>query len=85
MAKKVPQLSDFRMLSLRQMAKKLGISASYLCDIEKGRRTPNNELYTKMLKEYGEPVNLFFYCKIVPVMQRRSEEELKELCKKRGM
>jgi transcriptional regulator with XRE-family HTH domain len=85
MAKKIPQLSDFRMLPLGQMAKKLGISTSYLCNIEKGRKTPTNELYRKMLKEYGEPVKLFFYCKIVPVMQRRSEEELKELCKKMGM
>lgn len=77
----IPTLAETRKISLRSMAKKLGISPSYLCDIEKGRRTPSNNLYRKMLDEYGEIVNKYFYCRILPVVTRRSEEEIKELYK----
>ena len=75
----IQALSDARKIPLRQMAKRLDISPSYLCDIEKGRRTPSNNVYRKMLKEYGEIVNKYFYCRIVPVITRRDKEELEEL------
>lgn len=75
----IQTLSDARKIPLRQMAKRLNISPSYLCDIEKGRRTPSNNVYRKMLKEYGEIVNKYFYCRIVPVITRRDKEEIEEL------
>lgn len=75
----IQALSDARKIPLRQMAKRLDISPSYLCDIEKGRRTPSNNVYRKMLKEYGEIVNKYFYCRIVPVITRRDKEEIEEL------
>ena len=77
----IPTLAETRKISLRSMAKKLGISPSYLCDIEKGRRTPSNNLYRKMLDEYGEIVNKYFYCRTLLVVTRRSGEEVKELYK----
>lgn len=36
--------------SYRSLAKELGISATYLYDIENGKRLPNIELYEKMCK-----------------------------------
>lgn len=53
-------MRDLRKISLREMARRLEISPSYLCDLEKGRRVPSAELYTKMLKEYGEGLKSWY-------------------------
>lgn len=38
---------------LREMAKLLGIAPPHLTDLEKGRRTPSEELLLRMVKQYG--------------------------------
>ena len=38
---------------LREMAKLLDISPAHLTDLEKGRRTPSEELLLRMVKQYG--------------------------------
>ena len=67
------QMAEYRMIPLRQMAKKLGISATYLHDIEKGRRNPSNEVYQKMLKEYRAVVKKFFKIVVEPKVIRIKE------------
>ena len=39
-----------RELTLRQMAKQLGISAAYLCDIFKGNRAVSDKLYSELVR-----------------------------------
>lgn len=41
---------------LREMAKRLAITPAHLTDIEKGRRTPSEELLVKMAEAYKMPV-----------------------------
>jgi len=41
---------------LRQMAAELGIAPAHLTDIEKGRRTPSEDLLLRIAKAYGIPV-----------------------------
>ncbi len=53
MAKTVKEL---RTISLREMARKLSVSPSYLLDVENGKRVPSYALYERMLREYGEGV-----------------------------
>ena len=69
------QMAEYRMIPLRQMAKKIGISATYLYDIEKGRRNPSNEVYQKMLLEYREGVKKFFKIVVEPKIIRIKEDE----------
>lgn len=38
---------------LREMAKLLDIAPPHLTDLEKGRRTPSEELLLRMVKQYG--------------------------------
>jgi transcriptional regulator with XRE-family HTH domain len=38
---------------LREMAKQLSIAPAHLTDLEKGRRTPSEELLVKIAREYG--------------------------------
>ncbi len=38
---------------LREMAKLLDIAPAHLTDLEKGRRTPSEELLVRMIKQYG--------------------------------
>ena len=38
---------------LREMAKLLDIAPAHLTDLEKGRRTPSEELLLRMVKQYG--------------------------------
>ena len=38
---------------LREMAKLLDIAPAHLTDLEKGRRTPSEELLLRMIKQYG--------------------------------
>lgn len=44
-------------ISLREFSRKLGISAAYLVDIEKGRRPPNHELLQKISDLLDIPVS----------------------------
>ncbi|MEM6484197.1 MAG: helix-turn-helix transcriptional regulator [Pseudomonadota bacterium] len=38
---------------LREMARLLGVTPAHLTDVEKGRRSPSEELLCKIAKEYG--------------------------------
>ena len=38
---------------LREMAKLLDIAPAHLTDLEKGRRTPSEDLLVRMIKQYG--------------------------------
>lgn len=40
---------------LREMAKELAIAPAHLTDIEKGRRTPSQDLLMRICKAYGIP------------------------------
>ena len=40
---------------LREMARTLGVAPAHLTDIEKGRRTPSEDLLKRISKAYGMP------------------------------
>lgn len=42
-----------------ELAKRVGVSRAYLCDIEKGRRNASPELAAQFAKELGYSVNQF--------------------------
>jgi len=42
-------------VGLREMAIKLSIAPAHLTDIEKGRRTPSEDLMLRIAREYGMP------------------------------
>ena len=46
-------------LTLADFSKKLGISVSHLCDIEKGRRSVSAKRAARWAKLLGHPVQLF--------------------------
>lgn len=41
--------------SMRDVAREVGLSVSYLCDIENGRRAPSPETITKIARAIGVP------------------------------
>lgn len=49
------RISELR-TGLREMARHLGITPAHLTDIEKGRRTPSDELLVKISQSYEIPV-----------------------------
>ena len=53
------ELREQRGLSLRKFAKRLGISAAHLVDLEKDRRNPSPELLQKVADELDVPMAIF--------------------------
>ena len=53
-------MKRLRKIPLREMARRLSISPSYLCDIENGRRIPSAALFNIMVREYGEGIKDWF-------------------------
>jgi transcriptional regulator with XRE-family HTH domain len=49
----IKELREKNDLSLREAAKRLGLSAAFLCDIELGRRYPSDEVLAKMATQLG--------------------------------
>ena len=49
---KAKRISDSRELTLKDVAAELGVSFSYVSDIEQGRRKPYDEVKTQKLIEY---------------------------------
>jgi transcriptional regulator with XRE-family HTH domain len=47
------ELREERDISLREFAKKLGISAAFLSDIELGRRHPSKKVLVRIARELG--------------------------------
>ena len=50
------ELRQRQKLSLREVGEKVGVSASYLSQIETGERVPSAEILRKMAPAYGVPV-----------------------------
>jgi transcriptional regulator with XRE-family HTH domain len=48
LGQRIHELRDEADLSLRELAKKIGVSAPFLSDIELGRRFPSEEILAKM-------------------------------------
>lgn len=64
---KIKEIREYREIPLREMAKRLNISASHLSDIEKGKKTPSAALYDRMVREYGEGIKDWY--EVVTVRQ----------------
>ncbi len=50
------QLREAKNISLRELAKRIGVSGAFLSDIELGRRFPSPEKIELLAKEIGVPV-----------------------------
>ena len=53
LGEKIRELRDEKDLSLRELAKKIGISAAFLSDIELGRRYPSDKILLRIAEELG--------------------------------
>jgi len=53
LGKKIRELREEKDLSLRELARKLGVTAAFLSDIELGRRYPSDKVLSDMAKELG--------------------------------
>ena len=47
------ELRERKDLSVRELAKRLGVSASFLSDVELGRRHPSGHVLAKLARELG--------------------------------
>lgn len=56
LGERIRELREEKDISLREFAKKLGVSPAFLSDIELGRRFPSDEVLTRIAKELGESV-----------------------------
>jgi transcriptional regulator with XRE-family HTH domain len=50
------QIREEKNISLRELAKKIGVSGAFLSDIELGRRLPSSDKIELLAKEIGVPV-----------------------------
>jgi transcriptional regulator with XRE-family HTH domain len=53
LGERIRELREAKDLSLRELAKKLELSAAFLSDIELGRRNPSDEVLTRMVRVLG--------------------------------
>lgn len=58
-------------LQAKDLAARAGISPSYLCDIEAGRRVPRPDVAKRLADKLGVPVSSFF-----AVESKRSERSV---------
>lgn len=56
MKNKVREYREYKGVSLRWLARKVGCGTSTLCDIEKGRSVPNVRLAIRIAKALGTTV-----------------------------
>lgn len=52
----IRELREEKDLSVRELAKKVDVSAAFLSDVELGRRHPSSETLTKIARTLGKPV-----------------------------
>lgn len=52
----IRELREKKDLSVRELAKRLGLSAPFLSDVELGRRHPSEEVLSKLAHELGSTV-----------------------------
>lgn len=57
LGQKLKELLDAADLSLRELAKKLDVSAPFLSDVELGRRFPSDEVLEKLAKAFAVSVD----------------------------
>jgi DNA-binding XRE family transcriptional regulator len=69
-------------MSQKDFAKKLGITAQSLCDLEKGRRVPSVERAAKIAKKLHEPIETWVTLAISDMM-REAHLDLKVEVKKK--
>lgn len=53
LGERIRELREHRDLSVRELAKKIGVSAPFLSDVELGRRHPSNDVLTKIASALG--------------------------------
>jgi transcriptional regulator with XRE-family HTH domain len=53
LGQRIHELQDKAALSLRGLAKRIGISSPFLSDIELGRRFPSEEILAKLARRFG--------------------------------
>lgn len=51
LGQRIRELREEKDLSLRELAKRLGVSAPFISDVELGRRYPSDKLFESMAKE----------------------------------
>ena len=56
LGQKIKELRDAADLSLRELAKTLGVSAPFLSDVELGRRFPSKEVLSKLATALSVPL-----------------------------
>ena len=56
LGQKIRELREEKDLSLRELAKKIGVTAAFLSDIELGRRYPSDKVLLEMAKVLGTVV-----------------------------
>ena len=62
-------------LSQRKLGEKIGVSATTICDIENGSKTPSIKLHRKFAEFFGwDDGNLYFFRKIVKNKPRNTVE-----------
>ena len=54
-------LRTYKVLQQNELAKKLEISTSFLCEIETGKKLPNLKLLQKYAKVFEIPISDIFY------------------------
>ncbi len=66
---KIRQLREDRDISLRELAKTIGVSAPFLSDVELGRRHPSDEHITALAKALGTTRQELEKCDTRPPMR----------------
>jgi len=56
LGERIRELREQKDISLRELAKKLEISAAFLSDVELNRRFPSEEVLAKIAKQLNQPV-----------------------------
>ena len=56
LGERIRELREAKDLSVRELAKRLGLSAPFLSDVELGRRHPSDEVLSKLAGELGSTV-----------------------------
>lgn len=71
-------------LTQKQFAKKLGITAQSLCDLEKGRRIPSVERAAKIAKKLNEPAETWISLALSDMVREAKLDYRVELKKASG-
>ena len=60
-------LREGRGVGLREMARRVRVTASYLCEVERGRKAPSEAVVRRLARELRhDPELLLLWCGVVP-------------------